>query len=233
MRSSSFLINVVYAFSAQGLSLFLSVLMSLIVPRMLGVEEFSYWQLFLFYCGYVGFLNLGINDGMYLRLGGKEYDKIDHALIGSQFKIVFLFQIIIAMLITLIAIYSIKSEARIFVLISTSIYMVLQNMSGCLGYVFQAVNYTKIYSLSVIIDKILFIIFVSVLLIFKIDWYEIFVIFYLISKALTLLYCIWKGQKIIFSKFCSLIIVFKELWENMSVGLKLMLSNIAQYVNFR
>lgn len=59
--------NVMYALMAQGISLILSVLMALIVPKIMGIEEFSYWQLFLFYSGYSGFFHFGLNDGIYLR----------------------------------------------------------------------------------------------------------------------------------------------------------------------
>lgn len=71
-EKSAFIKNILYAFLAQGIALFLSVLMSLIVPKILGVEQYSYWQLFIFYTGYVGFFHFGLNDGVYLRLGGQK-----------------------------------------------------------------------------------------------------------------------------------------------------------------
>lgn len=68
MNKKSLIRNLIYAFSAQGISLILSVLMSMIVPKLLGVEDYSYWQLFIFYIGYVGFSHFGLTDGIYLRL---------------------------------------------------------------------------------------------------------------------------------------------------------------------
>lgn len=79
--------NIIYAFFAQGVSLLLSVVMSLIVPKVLGVEQFGYWQLFIFYAGYVGFFHFGLNDGIYLKLGGSDYDNLDYNLLGTQFRI--------------------------------------------------------------------------------------------------------------------------------------------------
>ena len=64
--------------------------MSLLVPKMLGVEEFSYWQLFLFYLSYVGLFHFGITDGMYLKNGGLTYDEINKKEIGSQFWFLFI-----------------------------------------------------------------------------------------------------------------------------------------------
>ena len=69
--------NIIYSFSAQTVSIILSVLMSLLVPKMLGVEDFSYWQLFLFYLSYVGFFHFGITDGVYLKNGGISYENLN------------------------------------------------------------------------------------------------------------------------------------------------------------
>ena len=46
--------NLLYSFFAQGISMCLSIMMSLLIPKMLGIEDFGYWQLFLFYINYVG-----------------------------------------------------------------------------------------------------------------------------------------------------------------------------------
>ena len=46
--------NAAVAFAAQGVSLLASVAMSLIVPKVLGVTTYGYWQLFVFYTSYSG-----------------------------------------------------------------------------------------------------------------------------------------------------------------------------------
>ena len=68
--------NALAAFASQGFSFLLSILTSLLVPKVLGVQEFGYWQLFLFYSSYTGFFSLGISDGMYLIEGGKSRTEI-------------------------------------------------------------------------------------------------------------------------------------------------------------
>ena len=70
-RKKKFIGNLIYAFAAQGLSFALSVLMSIIVPKVLSLNDFGYWQLFIFYTSYVGFFHFGFNDGVYLLNGGK------------------------------------------------------------------------------------------------------------------------------------------------------------------
>ena len=77
--------NIIYAFAAQGISLLLSILTSLILPKFFDKANYGYWSLFLFYTGYTGFFHFGLNDGVYLKIGGTEYEDMDKKLLGGQF----------------------------------------------------------------------------------------------------------------------------------------------------
>ncbi|MBU3172989.1 oligosaccharide flippase family protein [Clostridium estertheticum] len=227
MKFTKTINNIIYAFTAQGISFVLSVMMSLVVPKILGVQEFSYWQLFVFYTSYVGFFLFGLNDGIYLRIGGMEYESLDSKSVASQFWIAFLFQCILAGVLISYSLLFINDWNRSFVFITTAIYLPLNNASGFIGYIFQAVNKTKIYSLSVIIDRLCFIVVVIILLILKCDSFIWFIVLNLIGKLFALMYCIWKGRSIIFVRIESIKKTLKEILINVSVGVNLMFSNIA------
>ncbi|MGC3601817.1 hypothetical protein ACPTJK_13890, partial [Enterococcus faecalis] len=55
--------NLYYTVAANFARLGISVLLNLFVPKLLGVTEYSYWLLYVFYSSYVGFLQLGWIDG--------------------------------------------------------------------------------------------------------------------------------------------------------------------------
>lgn len=67
----------IYAFATNGCSFLISALSTLVIPRFIGITEYGYWQLYMFYVSYVGIFHLGWNDGIYLRYGGKQYDSLD------------------------------------------------------------------------------------------------------------------------------------------------------------
>ena len=98
--------NAAIAFAAQGVSLAVSVTMSLLVPKVLGVATYGYWQLFVFYAGYSGFFHLGLNDGVYLVEGGKTRNEIDKKLINSQFRVALALQLVVGLAISLIGVLS-------------------------------------------------------------------------------------------------------------------------------
>ena len=57
--------NMLFAYFAQGTILVSSILLTLVLPKVLGVEEFGYWQLLIMYVNYLGIAYLGLNDGLY------------------------------------------------------------------------------------------------------------------------------------------------------------------------
>lgn len=219
--------NIIFAFTAQGILFLLSVTMSLIVPKILGVEEFSYWQLYIFYTTYIGFFHFGLNDGIYLRIGGSDYEKLNYKSIGSQFWLFFILHCLVAFIIISYSLIFVDDWNRWFIYITTAISLPIYNAIGFIGYIFQAVNKTKIYSLAVIIDKLFFIVIVIVLIILKSDSYKWFVLLSITGNLFALIYFIWKGNHIIFVRIESIKETFKEIRINISVGMNLMFSNIA------
>lgn len=142
MEHKSFINNILYAFSAQIISLILSFTMSLVVPKLLGVDEYSYWQLFLFYSSYVGLFAFGFNDGLYLKLGGEEYDNLEYSSIGTQIKINIFLQSMVLVVVVCVMNFFVADTSRFMIVIATAIFAVLNNLNAYLGYIFQAVNLT-------------------------------------------------------------------------------------------
>jgi len=226
-NKSSFYTNIAYAMLAQVISLLLSIIMALVVPKVLGLEEFSYWQLFLFYSGYSGFFHFGLNDGIYLREGGRDYNELDKKMIGTQFQLLFLFHCLITIAVIILSTIYIEDFNRRFVWIAAAISLPIINAGLFLGYVFQAVNKTKLYSISVIIDKFLFIIMVIILLILRISDFYWFVVAYLLSKIISTIYCIWMAKDLLVILMKNYSEILKEVKINITVGINLMLSNIS------
>ena len=117
MRGREIAKNFLVAMLAQGVSFLLSAITSLLVPRLLGVESFGFWQLFLLYCSYVGFADLGISEGVYLINGGKNRDSLDCASLSGQFKLLLFIQFVMALAVAAVAIFA-GETSRSFILLS-------------------------------------------------------------------------------------------------------------------
>jgi O-antigen/teichoic acid export membrane protein len=227
MDRKKLFLNFSTALVAQSISFLLSAVMSLLVPKYLGVSAFGFWQLFIFYSTYAGLFHLGLNDGLYLIHGGEPLEKMDKDIIGSQFKIGILFQTAIAVGIIFISHIWVTDGNRQFVLLLSSIFLVILNASGFLGYIFQAANETKIYSNSVIISRVICLLLIALLLILQQNMFELYVIAYVVSQTIALVYCLVQGWSFISSNFIGFHRACKESWKSIRVGSKLLVANFA------
>lgn len=219
--------NLIFAFLAQGTSTALSILTSLVLPKMLGVESFAYWQLFIFYSGYVGFFHFGLSDGLYLKYGGIPIEKMDKDLIGSQFRLMVAWQTAISIIVLVALPFLITDQERYFVWIMTAIYLVVANATWCLGYIFQAANETRIHSTGTIISKLLFAITLIGCVFAKLYDYRVYVCLYVAAQGIALIYSLYRGWRFVTSKWRPLRGVIKEVVSNMRIGINLTFSNIA------
>ena len=149
----SLLSNTAMAFASQFVAMLASCMTSLIVPKLLSVNNFGYWQLFIFYSSYVGFFALGAIDGVYLINGGKTRESINKQSINSQFWISTGYVALFSFLFALAASRFVSEAARVEVLYLTALYSVLSQMSAGLGYILQTINETKSYSKSIMLDR--------------------------------------------------------------------------------
>ena len=75
--SKNFLKSFSFSAGANIVSMIVSALVVLIVPKSISTEGYGYYQLYILYIGYAGFFQFGIIDGVYLRYGGAYYNELD------------------------------------------------------------------------------------------------------------------------------------------------------------
>lgn len=226
MNFKKVLKDIALAFLSQGISTLSSIVLSLVLPKLLGVREYGYWQLLIFYMSYAGFMHFGLNDGLYLEKGGQTRGKIDKKSVNSQFMVSLLFQGIIAVGVFITALIGPFEEERAFVLAIFSVTFLLTNASTLLGFVFQAMNETPLFSLSCVIETLsLFAIFVA-LMIARVNMVEPYLVAYLISKVFRLGYCVFHARDFIQAGLYPPKESLDLSLHSTNIGIKLMISNI-------
>ena len=227
MDYKSLVRNSITAFLAQTVSIGLSVVTTIVVPKVLGVSEFGYWQLFIFYVSYAGFFHLGLSDGVYLLNGGLSRESIDRKSINSQFWFGLAYEIPISLLIVISAYASDLEQDRKFVLAAFALFIVLNNCCFYLGFIFQAINETKIYSYSVMVDRLVFLVPLLALLMVRSQDFRLYILAYCVSKICSLVYCISKGRFILTSGVKRFREILKDGFMSVRVGIKVLLANTA------
>jgi O-antigen/teichoic acid export membrane protein len=226
-KALTFIKNFSYTLSSNLISLIISTLLILIVPKLIGVNDYGYWQLYLFYSSYVGFLHFGWNDGIYLRYGGKEYKDLNKDLFFSQFWMLFVFQIVIGVIIIALSIAFATDPNKLFIFNITALCMLLMNMKALLVFVLEGTNRIKEYAQITLMERVLYCILILFFMLIGIREFKVLIIADIIGKFIALVYAAYCCKEIVFKKVSAFYFNLKETWENISVGIKLMFANIA------
>lgn len=226
-KAIQFIKNFSYTISSNLISLIISTLVVIVVPKLVGVEEYGYWQLYLFYSSYVGFLHFGWSDGIYLRYGGEEYSDLDKKIFSSQFYMMLLFQFIVAVIIVIIAVLFVNDIDRAFIFNMVALNALVINVLSVLLITLQATNRIKDYAKINIISRVSYVFLIIMFLVFGVREYKVMIVADLIGKALSLVYAIYACKDIVLNKVNNLSFNFIETTENIRVGIKLMFANIA------
>lgn len=219
--------NFSYTLFTNLVSLLISTLVVLILPKLLGVEAYGYWQLYLFYSSYVGFLHFGWNDGIYLRFGGKEYKELDKSLFFSQFYMLLMLQVLILILTFYISDIYIVDHKRNFIVNMVALTMLFMNMWGMLSFILQATNRIKEYARITLLSRILYFGLLMSFILVGFKNYEIIIAADLIGKFILFIFGIYYCKDIVFRNITTFYFSFKETIQNINVGIKLMFANIA------
>lgn len=226
-KAVNFIKNMSYTISSNLLSLIVSTVVVLIIPKLIGIQEYGYWQLFLFYSSYVGFLHFGWNDGIYLRYGGEEYDKLDKNLFFSQFIQLSLSQIVIGALVWLASIFLIADPDKGFILRMVAWSMILTNIRFMFFYILQATNRIKEYAKLTMLDRVVYIVIIGILIISGVRDYKLMVAADLIGRLVSLIFAAISCKEIVFRKISTFYLTIPETIANINAGIKLMFANIA------
>ncbi len=228
-KAGVFLKKVMYAMGANLLSLLVSVMTTLIVPKFFGdnVEQYGYLQIYLFYATYIGFFHLGWCDGIFLRDGGKRYEDLNRPLYSSQFWLLNAVQLAFAGLIVLGGFLFTDSADYRFICFAIALSIVIYIPRTMLSYYLQTTNRIKEYASITTVGRTVYGVSLVLIVLFFSKSYTHFIWGDLIGKTCAMLVSVWWCRDIVFSKPAKLSVAVAEAGRNISVGIKLMFANIA------
>jgi O-antigen/teichoic acid export membrane protein len=131
-----------------------NVALVFIVPKLISVEDYGYWRMFMLYAGYVGFLHLGFADGALLRWAGRPLEEFHHE-IGPAMKYLFWHHLAVLVLACLFAALLLTGPLR-FVAIAIAIFTPLYNITATLQFGLQGARIFRPVAISAIAAPALF-----------------------------------------------------------------------------
>lgn len=226
MRLKKMLLDFGYVISSNLLTLIVSTLVILVVPKLVGVKEFGYWQLFTFFSGYLGLLPLGWLDGIYLRYGGANYSELDKNKFFSQFIMLMLLQLFFAFIIFFSGLFM-SNPHYSFIMFSLAGYLIIYIAQSFFKFILQLTNRVKEYSTITIMSSLIYVVSIIILLLLGYRKFELLIGAYIFGNAIAMIY----GAFLLRDIFTSGVHNFRWTWTemklNIRVGAQLSVANIA------
>lgn len=143
--------DIVRVFGSNLIKMLVTLLTTFIIPMVLTVENYGYYKLYVFYASYVGISHLGFCDGVYLKYGGIDIDKVNKREVSSEWSSLLSYEAFVA--IAIVAVGIIKHD---FIIICLGVTAVPTVLFTFYTYVYQATGdftqYTRIMNLSTAIN---------------------------------------------------------------------------------
>lgn len=225
--TSSVFANLGYSFFSNILSLMLSAITVMIVPKVIGVADYGYYQLYIFYVGYTGFFHFGWCDGIYLKYGGIEYDKFNKPLMSSQFWYMTAFESVITLIISVAVLFAVPDLNKQFALFIAVLNIVFLIAKTFFVYILQISNRIKEYSVVLIAEKAVYFVLTIIMLVVGLTSFKPLVIAEIMGKIGALILAMYYCRDMVFIKPTGFKVSVAEAWDNTKIGIKLMVANVA------
>lgn len=148
--------NVSYALIANIVSMVIGAAGVLVYPRFMGVADYGYYQLFLFFTFYTVLFSFGISEGVFLEHGGERYEDSDKQSLGSQFFWLNIIELVIFFVLgALIVIFKLGDNVQRNVYLLDCGAALIVNARYFLMNLAQATNQIKDYCIVVIVERVL------------------------------------------------------------------------------
>jgi O-antigen/teichoic acid export membrane protein len=132
----------------------LNVALVFVVARLICVEDYGYWRVFMLYAGYVGFFHLGFADGALLRWAGRPLEEI-HNEIGPAVKFLFWQHILLLVPTGLMLSLVLPLQVR-FIVLALAVFALVMNTVTLLQFALQSARVFQPVAISTVLAPALF-----------------------------------------------------------------------------
>ena len=164
MRNRTFLRNLFVVGIGNVFVLMASILVGLVVPKLMGVTNYGYYQIFTLYMTYTALLHVGFIDGILLVHGGESYEELNKPQFRFNTQFFWFFQAVISLCVIIAAVLFMDGIYR-FLFIMVGIDTLVVNITKYYQFVSQCTMRFKEWSLRKVIQAALKIAVVLIFLI--------------------------------------------------------------------
>ena len=150
--------NIINIFLSNGIGFLISALVTFVAPKILGISSYGYFQLYIFYTSYFTCLHFGWADGIFLKIGGEYYNKLDKLKLRRQIWLYNIWSAVLSSILIIVA-WNIDSDrAKETVLLLSSINLLVILPRTLLQIILQSTNRIKEYARLLMLEKVVYLV---------------------------------------------------------------------------
>ena len=218
--------NVITVLLAQCISIVVSFILGLVVPKYIDEYQYAYWQTFILYFGYIGIVPLGLLDGIVLRYSQYDYDELDKKKIATEFRVLILWGAIVAFAICFFAFMFLDGEYK-YIAVLVAIAIIVHLFYSFNYTIFQITNRINNYSTVIIIQGVIYALLVILCLVVKSNFFVWICLSEIIGELIGGLISVRQNRGLYLTRDMTLKETFNETWLNVSSGILLMIANFS------
>ncbi|WP_298653804.1 oligosaccharide flippase family protein [uncultured Proteiniphilum sp.] len=216
--------NILSSFLSQIIVLSVGIVLSFVLPVVIGIEQFGYWQVYLLYVTFAMFFGLGFTDGIYLTYGKYDYKDLPYERLRSTLLVYTITAIIFTTLALFLALEE-RDTNKQFALVAATLNIFVLLLSNAGISILQFTNRIKEYSFIVAIGKLLLLLGIVLLIVLNICNFKTIIVIDLFAKVIILTINILLIKEIFFGKVSTNYqSAIKEWYKNVKIGIKIMLA---------
>lgn len=215
--------NLFSTFKSQIIALLVGVVLSFILPIVIGIEQFGYWQVYLLYVTFAMFYGLGFTDGIYLIYGSYDYEDLPYEKLRSTLR-VYTITAFIFTLLALLLTFMEKDSNKQFALMAASLNIFLLLLSNAAISILQVTNRIREYSFIVAFSKLMLLILIVLLIVLNVCNFKTIIAVDLFTKAVVLTINIFLLKDVFFGKSSNFNAAIKDWFLNVRTGIMIMLA---------
>ena len=217
--------NISLSLFAQIVSLLVSFVLGIIVPKFIDEYQYAYWHTYLLFFFFFVILHFGLLDGLVLRFAQYDYEELDKRKIRSQFAVLLVVNSIAFCILILAGVVHGGFTKTIAVLVACGIFT--KNIFTYNSYLFQITNRLKQYAFIVIAQRLAYGILVVLCLCFGLQNFIWYCLADLAGDCMGIVFGLAFNKDLHFGEVLPVKEIFQEARLSISAGLLLLTANLS------
>lgn len=227
-HKKSFIKGVSHTLTSNLTSFIIGAVIVLIVPKMIGITEYGYFQYYSLLIVYAVYFHFGICDGLFLKNVGKPYIELNRELLASQYRILELGTLLLCFLVQIgLSLFVTEGQDKVYVVRLVFVAIIFVNTRVFSTNVLLATSRFKEYSQVIMSEKAVYILYLIVALVLGVKDYRILVLGDVGGKLAAALLGVYYCRDIVFSQCVSWRAGVTELLDNFKIGIFILVTNIS------